>query len=56
MQFCGIDGFGRFIGGGSGGAGVGINIFTQLEEPEIKDGIWIKTDSKYKTKEKNRTK
>lgn len=36
------------IGGGSGGGGGSLNLFTQMEEPEIKDGIWIKTDSKYK--------
>ena len=31
----------------SGGNGVSLNIFTQLEEPEIKDGIWVKTNKQY---------
>ena len=31
----------------SGGNGVSLNIFTQLEEPDIKDGIWVKTGNGY---------
>lgn len=43
------------IGGGAstelgitdGKGALSLNIFTQQEEPEVKDGIWIKTDNKY---------
>ena len=31
--------------GGSGG--IKLNVFTQMDEPEIKDGIWIQTDKKF---------
>lgn len=34
---------------GKVGNGTDLNIFTQLEEPKIKEGIWIKTANKYKS-------
>ena len=34
-------------GGASSGGTAGLNIYTQLNEPEKKDGIWIKTNNQY---------
>ena len=34
-------------GGASSGGTAGLNIFTQPNEPEKKDGIWIKTNNQY---------
>ena len=31
-----------------GGGGSGLNIFTQLSEPAIKEGIWIQTTKSYR--------
>lgn len=38
----------RLPSGGGGGKKQDLNIFCQLDEPETKDGIWIKTSKKYK--------
>lgn len=36
------------IGGGASSSGAaGLNIFTQMNEPEKKDGIWIQTNNQY---------
>lgn len=35
------------VGGGGGGAS--LNIFTQLSEPQKKDGLWLKTSDKFRT-------
>ena len=35
------------MGGGLISSATGLNVFTQLEEPEKKEGIWIQTDDQY---------
>lgn len=34
-------------GGANSSSATGINVFTQLEEPEKKEGIWVQTDDQY---------
>ena len=36
------------VPGGGGSGAVGLNVFTQMEEPAIKDGIWVKTNIPHK--------